>query len=40
LLSNLNDNRTANEENKLTPSVNAEKIANDLALSCQFASPL
>ena len=28
----------ANEENKLTPSVNAEKIARDLAISCKSFS--
>ena len=31
---------TANEENKLTPSVKAENIANDLAISCTSFSPL
>ena len=36
----LNDKRTAKELNKFTPSVKAEKIASDLALSCQLASPL
>ena len=30
LLSNLKESKTANEENKFTPSVNAENIANDL----------
>ena len=37
--SSLNDNKTANEENKFTPSVKAENIANDLALSCQLGFP-
>ena len=32
LFLSLNDNKTANEENKFTPSVNAENIANDLAI--------
>ena len=32
--------KTAKDENKFTPSVNAENIANDLALSCQSTSPL
>ena len=36
---NLNDNKTANDENKFTPSVNAENIAKDLALSCQSGLP-
>ena len=33
LFYNLNDNKIANDENKLTPSVNAENIANDCAIS-------
>ena len=32
-------NKTAKEENKLTPSVKAEKIAKDLALSFQLGLP-
>ena len=40
LFLSLNESKTANEENKFTPSVNAENMANDLARSCQFTSPL
>jgi hypothetical protein len=32
--------KTAKEENKFTPSVNAENIANDFAISCMSFSPL
>ena len=36
----IDDSDNSNEENKFTPSVNAENIANDLAISCQSFSPL
>ena len=39
LLRILNESKIANELNKFTPSVKAENIANDLALSCQSGLP-